>query len=72
VVVVSRSGSRPRPRPCTKNFERATQAKDAVKARDLAGSLMEQHGSTVYAALVALRAAKSNLDASDRKAAKPN
>jgi predicted negative regulator of RcsB-dependent stress response len=31
---------------------------------------MEQHGSTVYAALVALRAAKSNLDASDRKAAK--
>ncbi len=51
-------------------FERATQAKDAVKARDLAGSLMEQHGSTVYAALVALRAAKSNLDASDRKAAK--
>jgi predicted negative regulator of RcsB-dependent stress response len=51
-------------------FERATLAKDAAKARDLTGSLIEQHGSTVYAALAALRAAKSNIDASDRKAAK--
>jgi predicted negative regulator of RcsB-dependent stress response len=51
-------------------FERATQAKDAVKARDVAGSLIDQHGSTVYAALAALRAAKANIDASDRKAAK--
>ena len=51
-------------------FDRATLAKDAGKARDLAGSLIEQHGSTVYAALAALRAAKSNIDASDSKAAK--
>ena len=51
-------------------FERATQAKDAVKARDVAGSLIDQYGSTVYAALAGLRAAKSNIDASDRKAAK--
>src|SRR6266853_1812123 len=51
-------------------FESASLAKDAVKARDLAGSLIEQHGSSVYAALAALRSARSNIDAGDRKAAK--
>jgi predicted negative regulator of RcsB-dependent stress response len=51
-------------------FERATTAKDAARAKELAGSLIEQHGSTVYAALAALRSAKSNVDASDRNAAK--
>jgi predicted negative regulator of RcsB-dependent stress response len=54
-------------------FERASSSKDpkdAIKARDLAGTLIEQHGSTVYAAMAALREAKSNLDAGDLKAAK--
>jgi len=51
-------------------FERATTAKDAGRAKELAGSLIEQHGSTVYAALAALRSAKSNVDASDQNAAK--
>jgi len=54
-------------------FERAAASKDpkdAVKARDLAGSLIDQHGSTVYAAMAALREAKSNIDAGDLKTAK--
>jgi predicted negative regulator of RcsB-dependent stress response len=54
-------------------FERASGSKDpkdAVKARDLAGTLIDQHGSTVYAALAALREAKANLDGNDPKAAK--
>jgi predicted negative regulator of RcsB-dependent stress response len=54
-------------------FDRASASKDpkdAIKARDLAGTLIDQHGSTVYAALAALREAKANLDANDPKAAK--
>jgi predicted negative regulator of RcsB-dependent stress response len=51
-------------------YERASASKDSVKARDLVGSLIEQHGSTVYAALAALRAARANIDAGDRKTAK--
>ena len=54
-------------------FERASGSKDpkdAIKARDLVGTLIEQHPSTVYAALAALRAAKSNLEAGDPKTAK--
>jgi len=54
-------------------FEKAASSKDpkeAVKARDLVGTLIEQHGSTLYAALAALRAAKSNIDAGDLKTAK--
>jgi predicted negative regulator of RcsB-dependent stress response len=51
-------------------YERALAGKDNVKARDLVGSLIDQHGSTVYAALAALRAAKSNIDAGDLKTAK--
>jgi predicted negative regulator of RcsB-dependent stress response len=54
-------------------FEHAAASKDpkdAVKARDLAGTLIDQYGSTVYAALAALREARANLDANDAKAAK--
>jgi predicted negative regulator of RcsB-dependent stress response len=51
-------------------YERASASKDSVKTRDLVGSLIEQHGSTVYAALAALRAARANIDAGDRKTAK--
>ncbi len=54
-------------------FERVSGSKDpkdAIKARDLVGTLVEQHGSTVYAAMAALRAAKSSIDAGDLKAAK--
>ncbi len=51
-------------------FERASAAKDPAKARDLAGSLIEQYGSTVYASLAALRSAKAQIDSGDRNAAK--
>ena len=54
-------------------FERAsasTDPKDAARARELAGTLIDQYGSTVYASMAALRAAKSNLDAGDGKTAK--
>src|SRR5258708_29170442 len=54
-------------------FERASGSKDpkdAVKARDLVGTLIEQHPSTVYAAMAALRAPKSSIDAGDLEAAK--
>jgi predicted negative regulator of RcsB-dependent stress response len=53
-------------------FERASiskDPKDVAKARDLTGTLIDQHGSTVYAAMAALRQAKANLDAADLKAA---
>lgn len=54
-------------------FERASASKDpkdAAKARDLVGTLIEQHGSTVYATIAALRAAKSNIETGDLKTAK--
>jgi predicted negative regulator of RcsB-dependent stress response len=51
-------------------YDRAAASKDAGKVKEIAGSLIEQHGSTVYAALAALRSAKANVDASDRAAAK--
>jgi predicted negative regulator of RcsB-dependent stress response len=53
-------------------FERASSSKepkDVAKARDLVGTLIEQHGSTVYATLAALRAAKSSIEAGDLKSA---
>jgi predicted negative regulator of RcsB-dependent stress response len=53
-------------------FERAAASKDpkdVTRARDLAGTLIDQHGSTVYAAMAALRQAKSNIDAGDLKTA---
>lgn len=54
-------------------FERVSASKDpkdAAKARDLVGTLIEQQGSTVYATIAALRAAKSNIAAGDLKSAK--
>jgi predicted negative regulator of RcsB-dependent stress response len=54
-------------------FERASgskDAKDTAKARDLVGTLIDQYGSTTYAAMAALRAAKTNIDAGDLKTAK--
>jgi predicted negative regulator of RcsB-dependent stress response len=54
-------------------FERAVTSKDpgdATKARDLVGTLIEHHASTVFAAMAALREAKANIDAGDLKAAK--
>jgi predicted negative regulator of RcsB-dependent stress response len=54
-------------------FDRAVSSKDpkdVIRARDLAGTLVDQHGSTVYAAMAALREAKSNSDAGDLKTAK--
>jgi predicted negative regulator of RcsB-dependent stress response len=54
-------------------FERVSASKDpkdAAKARDLVGTLIEQDGSTVYATIAALRAAKSNIAAGDLKSAK--
>jgi predicted negative regulator of RcsB-dependent stress response len=54
-------------------FEKASSSKDpkdATRARDLVGTLIDQHGSTLYAAIAALRAAKSNIDAGDLKTAK--
>jgi predicted negative regulator of RcsB-dependent stress response len=54
-------------------FERASgskDAKDTLKARDLVGSLIDQHGSTIYAGMAALRQAKANIEAGDLKAAK--
>jgi predicted negative regulator of RcsB-dependent stress response len=54
-------------------FEKAAGSKDpkdVAKARDLVGSLIQQHGSTLYAALAALREAKSNIDTGDPKTAK--
>jgi predicted negative regulator of RcsB-dependent stress response len=44
--------------------------KDVAKARDLLGTLIDQHGSTLYATMAALRAAKTNVDAGDVKTAK--
>lgn len=54
-------------------FDKASASKDpkdVAKARDLVGTLIEQHRSTVYAAMAALRAAKANIDAGDPKTAK--
>jgi predicted negative regulator of RcsB-dependent stress response len=54
-------------------FERASgskDAKDALKARDLVGTLIDQHGSTIYAGMAALRQAKGNIEAGDLKVAK--
>jgi predicted negative regulator of RcsB-dependent stress response len=52
-------------------FDQASTAKDPKKAHELAGSLIENHGRTVYAALAALRDAKASLDAGDAAAARP-
>jgi len=51
-------------------YEQALGAKDANKARDLAGALMQDHGGSAYAALAALSQARASLDAGDATAAK--
>jgi predicted negative regulator of RcsB-dependent stress response len=54
-------------------FDRVASSKDpkdALKARDLTGTLTDQYGSTIYAALAALREAKANIDSADLKSAK--
>ncbi|MCX8003786.1 MAG: tetratricopeptide repeat protein [Burkholderiaceae bacterium] len=48
---------------------RALEGKDAAKAREVAGTLLEKHGRTVYAALAALQAARLYHDAGDLTAA---
>jgi len=52
-------------------YERASaSAGDQAKAREIAGSLIERHPSTVYAALAALQSAKRNFEAHDTAAAR--
>lgn len=48
----------------------AAAAKDAGKVGQVAGTLFEKHGRTVYARMGALLAAKAHADAGDLKAAK--
>ncbi|HXF47060.1 MAG TPA: tetratricopeptide repeat protein [Burkholderiaceae bacterium] len=48
---------------------RALDAKDAAKAREIAGSVIEKHGGTIYASLAALQAAKLYHEAGDFNAA---
>jgi len=50
-------------------FERAS-ASDPAKAKEIAGSLIERHPSTVYAALAALQSAKRNYEAHDAATAR--
>lgn len=49
----------------------AAAARDPAKVTQVAGTLFEQYGSTVYAQMGALLAAKVHADAGDLKAAKP-
>jgi predicted negative regulator of RcsB-dependent stress response len=51
-------------------FQQALVAKDAAKARELAGSLVQQHGSSAYASFAALAQARASLEAGDAGAAK--
>jgi predicted negative regulator of RcsB-dependent stress response len=51
-------------------YQQAVGAKDATKARDLAGALVQTHGSSAYATLAALAQARTSLEAGDATAAK--
>jgi predicted negative regulator of RcsB-dependent stress response len=51
-------------------LQRAVIAKDATRMRDVTGVLLDKYGSTAYAEMGALLAAKTNLDAGDAKTAK--
>lgn len=51
-------------------YQQAYLAKDAAHARDLAAALVQQYGSTAYAALAALAQARYSVDAGDATAAK--
>lgn len=49
---------------------KATGSNDAAKTKELAGSIIEKHPRTVYAALAALQSAKANHDRGDLAGAK--
>jgi predicted negative regulator of RcsB-dependent stress response len=49
---------------------KALSARDAARAKELAGSIIEQYGRTVYAPMAALNAAKAYHEANDLNAAK--
>jgi predicted negative regulator of RcsB-dependent stress response len=49
---------------------KALAANDGAKAKELTGSLIQNHGRTVFAAMAALHAAKVNHDAKDLPAAR--
>jgi len=51
-------------------YQQAVVSKDANKARDLAGTLLQQHSSSIYSSLAALAQARTSLQASDNAAAK--
>jgi predicted negative regulator of RcsB-dependent stress response len=51
-------------------YEAAVNAKEDAKARDLAGTLVQQYGSSAYAGLASLAQARRSLDAGDAAAAK--
>jgi predicted negative regulator of RcsB-dependent stress response len=49
---------------------KALDAKEPAKAREVAGSLIEQHGGTIFAAMAALQVAKLYHESGDLNAAK--
>jgi predicted negative regulator of RcsB-dependent stress response len=51
-------------------LEKAVTAKDAAKVKDAAGALLDKYGSTAYAQMAALLAAKTYADGGDMKSAK--
>ena len=51
-------------------LQRSVAAKDLPRTRELTGVLLEQYGSTAYAQMGAMLAAKANLDGGDAKTAK--
>ncbi len=51
-------------------LQRAVVARDATRTRESAGILLDKYGSTAYAEMGALLAAKANVDAGDAKTAK--
>ena len=51
-------------------LQRAVVAKDLPRTRELAGVLLDKYGSTAYAEMGAMIAAKANLDGGDAKTAK--
>jgi len=52
------------------DFQAALAARQVPRARELAGSLIEHHGSTAYAALAALATARLNVEANDLASAR--
>ncbi len=51
-------------------YEAAVARHDAARARDIAGSLVQNQGGSIYAALAALQQAKANLTVGDFTSAK--